>query len=199
MSTSGGKKGKDPPRTKSKRETDSDLTHGEGVSGTSQNHSAIPAAPFSGQGRTGDSQSPATPKVKRQSMAAKLKGAVGPGKSKQTKSQNQPTTKTLKVSMPAIKGKMEKKSKVQTIQKSSEEESSDGSPIEPEIDPQTQPLLADPSDDEMTGSVDRTPQTESVPTDTQRYRDDDDSGDDIQITHISPRKTSKPTSQPSRS
>ncbi len=100
--------------------------------------------------------------------------------------------------MPAIKGKMGKKSKGQTTQESLEEESSDESPVEPEIDPQTQPLPADPSDDEMTGSVDRPPQTESVPTDTQRYRDDADSGDDIQITHISPRKTSKPTgsSQP---
>ncbi len=198
MSTSDGKKGKDPPRTKGKRETDSDLTHGEGATGTSQAHSAVPAAPFSGQGRTGDSQSPATPKVKRQSTAAKLKGAVGPGKSKQAKSQNQPVTKTLKVSMPAIKGKMGKKSQKQTTQESLEEESSDGSPIEPEIDPQTQPLPADPSDDEMTGSVDRPPQTESVPTDMQRYREDVDSGDDIQITHIPPRKTSKLTgpSQP---
>ncbi len=136
------------------------MTHGEGVSGTSQAHSAIPTAPFSGQGRTGDSQSPATPKAKRQSTAAKLKGAVGPGKSKQqTKSQNQPAPKTLKVSMPAIKGKMEKKSQRQATQESSEEENSDESPKEPKIDPQTQPLPADPSDDEMTGSVDRPPQT----------------------------------------
>ncbi len=96
MSTSKGKKVKDPPHTKSKRETDSDLTHGEGVSGTSQTHSAVPAVPFSGQGKTGGSQSPATPKVKWQSTAAKLEGAVGPGKSKQrTKSQSQPVTKTL--------------------------------------------------------------------------------------------------------
>ncbi len=199
MSTSDGKKGKDPSRTKGKHETDSDLTHGEGVSGTSQAHSAVPAAPFSGQGRTGDSQSPATPKVKRQSTAAKLKGAAGPGKSKQQpKSQNPPVLKTVKVSMPAIKGKMGKKSQKQTAQGSPEEESSDESPIEPEIDPQTQPLPADPSDDKMTGSVDRPPQTESIPTDTQRYKDDVESGDDIQITHISPRKTSKPTgsSQP---
>ena len=111
MLTSKGKKGKDLPRTKSKRETDSDLMHGEGVSGTSQTHSAVPAAPFSGQGNTGDSQLPTTPKVKRQSTAAKLKGAVGPGKPKQrTKSQNQSASKTLKVSMPAVKGKVEKKS-----------------------------------------------------------------------------------------
>ncbi len=98
--------------------------------------------------------------------------------------------------MPAIKGKMEKKS--QTTQESSEEESSDESPLESKIDPQTQPLPADPSDDEMTGSVDRPPQTKSIPTDTQRYRDEVDSEDDIQITHILPRKTSKPTgsSQP---
>ncbi len=199
MSTSKGKKGKDPLRTKSKPETDSDLTHGEGVSGTSQTHSAVPAAPFSGQGKTEDSQSPAMTKVKRQSTAAKLERAVGPGKSKQrTKSQNQPASKTLKVSIPAVKGKVEKKSQRQITQKSSGEESSDESLTEPNIDPQTQPLPADPSDDELTGSVDRSPQVRSNPTDTQRYKDDEGSEDDIQITHFSPKKTTKPTgsSQP---
>ncbi len=81
--------------------------------------------------------------------------------------------------MPAVKGKVEKKSKVQTIQKSSEEESSDESLMAPKIDPQTQPLPADPSDDELTGSVDRPPEVKSNPTDTQRYKDDEGSEDDI--------------------
>ncbi len=100
--------------------------------------------------------------------------------------------------MRAVKGKVEKKSKVQTIQKSSEEESSDESLMAPKIDPQTQPLPVDPSDDELTGSVDRPPEVKSNPTDTQRYKDDEGSEDDIQITHFSPRKTTKPTgsSQP---
>ena len=199
MSTSDGEKGKDPPGNKGKRETDSDLTHGEGVSGTSQACSAASTTPLSGRGRTGDSQPPATPRVKRQTTAAKIEGAVGSGKSqKKTTVQNQPAPKTLKVSMPAIKEKMEKKSQKQTTQESSEEENSDESLLELKIDPQTQPLPADPSDDEMTGSEDRPQQTKSIPTDTQRYRDDVDSEDDIQITHISPRKTSKPTgsSQP---
>ncbi len=103
MSTSDGKKGKDPSGNKGKRETDSDLTHGEGVSGTSQAHSAVSTTPFSGQGRTGDSQPPATPRAKRQTTAAKIKGAVGSGKSKQkTKSQNQPAPQTQRVSMPAF-------------------------------------------------------------------------------------------------
>ncbi len=150
--------------------------------------------PFSGQERTGDSQSPVTPKAKRQTTAAKIKGAVGSGKSKhQTKSQNQPAPKTLNVSMPAIKGKMEKKLQKQATQESSEE-NTDESLLELKIDPQAQPLPADPSDDEiLTGSVDRPSQTKSIPTDTQRYRDDVDSEDDVQITGISPRKASKPT------
>ncbi len=101
--------------------------------------------------------------------------------------------------MPAVKGKVEKKSQRQATQKSSGEESSDENLTESQIDPQTQPLPADPSDDELTaGSVDRPPEVTSNPTDTQRYKDDEGSEDDIQITHFSPRKTTKPTgsSQP---
>ncbi len=185
-------KGKDPPDNKGKRETDSDLTHGEGVSGTSQTRSTVSTAPFSGPGRTGDSRSPATSKAERQTTVTKTKGATGSGESqKKTKSQNQRDPKTLKTSIPATKGKKEKQSQQRAAQDSSEDECCEETIPALDVDPQTQPLPVDPSDDEdLTGSMDRQNVIEKTPTDTQRYRDDIGSDDDIQITHISPRKTS---------
>ncbi len=117
MSTSDGKRGKDPPVNKGKRELDSDLTQGEGVSGTSQTCFAISTTPFSGQDSAGASQPPAPPRAKRQTTVTKTKGVTGSGKSqKKTKSQNQSAPETLKVSMPAIKGRKEKKLQKQAAQ-----------------------------------------------------------------------------------
>ncbi len=184
MSTPDVKRGKAPPDDKEKRETESDLILGEGVSGTSQTHSAASTTPFSGPGSAGASQSPAMSKSKRQPTVTKTKGATGSGGSqKKTKCQKQSAPQTLKVSMPAIKGKTEKKLQKQATQDSSEYESCEESIPALEVDPQTHPLPVDPSDDEdLTGSMDRHQVTESVPTDTQRYRDDVESEDDIQIT-----------------
>ncbi len=148
----------------------------------------MPLFPY--QGSAGANQPPAPTGAKRQTTVTKSKGATGSGKSqKKTKGQNQSASKTLKVSMPAIKGKKEGKMIKQTAQNSSEDDSEGCRETTPvlEIDPQTQLLPADLSDDEdLTGSVDREKVTESVPTDTQRYKDDIESEDDIEITHIAP-------------
>ena len=66
----------------------------------------------------------------------------------------------------------------------------------PETDSQAQPLPADPSENEyLVGSVDRKRVTATpiTPTDMQKYKDYVESEDDIEITHVTPRKTSKPT------
>ncbi len=103
----------------------------------------------------------------------KIKGAAGCGKcQKKTKSQNQPAPKTLKVSIPAIKGKKETQLQKQAAQDSSEDENCEDSIPALDVNPQIQPLPVDPSDDEdLMGSMDRQNVIEKTPTDTQRYRE----------------------------
>ncbi len=190
-----------------------DATESGGVSGHGQTSTLPPTAtgqPFSGQVSAGGHQpTEPTQAVSRNTRSQSSQATVSSKSAKSQKGQKVTETKMPKISLQAKRRKHQRKQqqrvakeKVTRVQSKDNLDDCLSSDKNEQIDPAETPLPEELSDVEMlAGSlVDIQPGTSqqiSVATghirlesvDSQRARDDADSGDDVLITHISPMKS----------